>query len=95
LPEIARVNSAATVINMSASRNVYRELIIHSAAFLVAAAFGAILICPYYGIFEHDTDSPSAAREAFLAASVIAGGLGPATTLSLFWLVHVIRRLRT
>jgi len=83
------------LLQMSASRNVYRELIIHSAAFLVAAAIGAILIYPYYGIFEHDTDSASAAQEAFLAASLIAGGLGPAATLSLFWLVHVIRRQRT
>jgi hypothetical protein len=83
------------LLKMSASRNVYRELIIHGAAFLVAAALGAILIYPYYGIFEHDTDSASAAREAFLAASVIAGGLGPATTLSLFWLVQLLRRQRT
>jgi hypothetical protein len=41
---------------------------------------------------EHDTDSASAAREAFLTAVVITGGAGPAVTLLLFWLGRLIAR---
>jgi hypothetical protein len=40
----------------------------------------------HYGIFEHDTDSASEARDAFLTAVVITGGAGPAVSLVLFWI---------
>lgn len=61
----------------------------HGAAFCVVAAIAAIIPCPYYAIFEHDTDSPSAVREVYLTAVVIAGGVGPGITLVLFRLVRL------
>jgi hypothetical protein len=76
----------------SERRQVYRELIIHPVAFCIAAAIGAIVLSRYYGIFEHDTDTPSAARDAYLTAVVITGSAGPAVSLLLLWLVRLIRR---
>jgi hypothetical protein len=61
-------------------------------AFCIAAAIGAIGLRPYYGIFEHDTDTPSAARDAYLTAVALIGSAGPAVSLLLLWLVRLIRR---
>ena len=69
----------------SERRQVYRELILHAVAFCIAAVIGAIVLSRYYAIFEHDTDSASAARDAFLTAVVITGGVGPAITLLFLW----------
>ena len=68
------------------------ELAVHAAAFCVAAGIGAIILSRYHVIFEHDTDSASAAREAFLTAVVIIGSVGPGVTLLLFWLGRRITR---
>jgi len=76
----------------SEHRAVLIELAVHAVAFCVAAAIGAMVLAPHYAIFEHDTDSASAAREAFLTAVAIAGGVGPLITVPLLWLVHRIRR---
>jgi hypothetical protein len=76
----------------SAQRQVVRELILHAVAFCVAAGIGAIVLSRYYGIFEHDTDSPSAARDAYLSAVAITGGVGPAIILLLLWLGRLIGR---
>jgi hypothetical protein len=73
-------------------RHFAREMIVHGVAFCVAAAIGAAILLRYYAIFEHDTDSVGAAREAFLMAVGITGGIGPAVTLTAFWLVRMIRR---
>ena len=73
-------------------RSVVVELVVHAVAFCVAAGIGAILLSRYYAIFEHDTDSPSAARDAFLTAVVITGGTGPAVALLIFWLGRLIIR---
>lgn len=67
-------------------RSVLIELATHAVAFCVAAGIGAIVLSRCYAIFEHDTDSASAARDAFLTAVAITGGAGPAITLPLFWL---------
>ena len=72
--------------------SVLIELAAHAMAFCVAAGIGAIVVSRYYAIFEHDTDSASAARDAFLTAVVITGGAGPAVTLLIFWLVRLIAR---
>jgi chromate transport protein ChrA len=73
-------------------RSVLTELAVHGVAFGVAAGIGAIVLSRYYAIFEHDTDSASAARDAFLTAVVITGTAGPAVTLLLFWLRRFIVR---
>lgn len=79
---------------MISERHIVRELIIHGIAFCVAAAIGAAIVYRYYAILEHDTDSASAAREAFFTCVVIAGGMGPAITLTAFWLVRAVARAR-
>jgi hypothetical protein len=76
----------------SGRRSVLIELSVHGLAFSVAAGIGAIVLSRYYAIFEHDTDTASAAREAFLTAVVITGSAGPAVTLLLFWMGHLIAR---
>jgi hypothetical protein len=75
-------------------RHIVWELIVHGIAFCIAAAIGAAILSRYYAILEHDTDSASAAREAFVTCVVIAGGVGPAITLTAFWLARAIRRHR-
>jgi len=77
---------------MASERHIIRELAVHGAAFCVAAAIGAVILRRYYAIFEHDTDSPGAAREAFLMCVVIAGGVGPAISLLLFAVARSMRR---
>jgi hypothetical protein len=57
--------------------------LLSTVAFCVAAGIGAIVLSHYYAIFEHDTDSASAARDTLLTAVVITGGVGPAVTLLL------------
>jgi hypothetical protein len=56
-------------------RSIVVELVVHAVAFFVAAGIGAIVLSHYYAIFEHDTDGASAARDVFLTAVVITGGL--------------------
>jgi hypothetical protein len=73
-------------------RSVLIELAAHAVAFCVAAGIAAIVLCRYYAIFEHDTDTASAARDAFLTAVFIAGSAGPAVTLLLFWLGRLVAR---
>jgi hypothetical protein len=75
-------------------RHIVWELIVHGIAFCIAAAIGAAILYRYYTILEHDTDSASPAREAFFTCVVIAGGVGPAITLTVFWVVRTIRRYR-
>ena len=73
-------------------RHIVRELILHGIAFCVAAAIGAVILARFYAIFEHDTNSAGEAREAYLMCVVIAGGVGPATKLTGYWLLRAIRR---
>ena len=63
-----------------------REIIVHGVAFLIAALAGAIILWRVYWFFEWNTDSLSAAREAFLASVVVCGGVGPGITMAFFWL---------
>jgi phosphoglycerol transferase MdoB-like AlkP superfamily enzyme len=74
--------------------HVIHELVVHGIAFFLAAILGAIVLWRFYWFFEWNTDSPSAAREAFLASVVVVGGVGPAITLGLFWLRTRMRRSR-
>jgi hypothetical protein len=71
---------------------VIRELVVHGIAFFVAAVVGAIILWRVYWFFEWNTDSPSAAREAFLASVVVCGGIGPGITMAFFWLRARMRR---
>jgi hypothetical protein len=66
--------------------HLIRELIIHGIAFVVAAIIGAVVLWRFYWFFEWNTDSPSAAREAFLASVVVCGGVGPGVTMAFLWL---------
>jgi hypothetical protein len=66
--------------------HVIRELLVHGAAFFVAAIAGAVILWRFYWFFQWNTDSPSAAREAFLASVIVVGGVGPGITLAFFWL---------
>jgi hypothetical protein len=59
-----------------------------------AAAIGAILLYPSYPRFEAQTDTASEAFGAYLTCIVIAGGIGPLVTLSLFALYGLGARLR-
>jgi hypothetical protein len=69
-----------------------RELLLHGAAFIIAAAAGAIVLSRFYWFFEGNTETPGAAREAFLASVVIIGGIGPAITLLFLWIRGLTRR---
>ena len=55
---------------------------------------GAVVLSRYYGIFEHDTDSASEARNAYLTAVAITGCAGPAVSLLIMWLLGLIGRLK-
>lgn len=79
---------------MTSDRHVIRELVVHGIAFGVAAVLGAVILLHYYWFFEGNTDSPQAAREAFLASVVVTGGVGPAITMSFLWLRGMIRKPR-
>jgi hypothetical protein len=72
--------------------HLIRELIIHGIAFVVAAIIGATILWRFYWFFEWNTDSPSAAREAFLASVVVCGGVGPGITMAFLWLRARMRR---
>jgi hypothetical protein len=72
--------------------HLIRELIIHGIAFVVAAIIGATILWCFYWFFEWNTDSPSAAREAFLASVVVCGGVGPGITMAFLWLRARMRR---
>jgi len=72
--------------------HVIRELLIHGAAFLLAAAVAAAVLSHFYWFFEWNTEDPSAARDAFLASVVIAGGIGPAITMLVLWMRGLMRR---
>jgi hypothetical protein len=66
--------------------HIIRELLAHGIAFFLAAVMGAIILGRFYWFFEWNTESPSAAREAFLASVIVVGGFGPAITMAFFWL---------
>jgi predicted PurR-regulated permease PerM len=70
------------------------HLLAHATAFFAAAAIGAMLLYPLYPRFEAQTDTASEAFGAFLTCCVIAGGIGPLITLSLFGLYGLAARLR-
>jgi hypothetical protein len=70
----------------STDHHIIRELLTHGVAFLLAAATGAVILHRFYWFFEWNTESPSAAREAFLASLVVLGGIGQAITLVSVWL---------
>jgi hypothetical protein len=76
-------------------RHVIRELVVHGIAYCVAAGIGAIILYQHYWLFERYTGSPSEARDAFLTCIVIAGAIGPAITLLVFWLHGMIRTSRS
>jgi hypothetical protein len=67
--------------NRTSDHHVIRELLIHGVAFCLAAAAGSILLWQFYWFFEWNTDSLSAARDAFLASAVVIGGIGPGAPL--------------
>jgi hypothetical protein len=78
----------------ASDHHVFRESLIHSVAFLLAAAVGAVILWRFYWFFEWNTDDPTTAREAFLASIVVIGGVGPAISLLFLWLWRVIQRRR-
>jgi hypothetical protein len=71
---------------VTSEHHVIRELAVHGAAFCVATGIGAIILYRYYWFFAANTESASAAFEAYLTSCFIAGGVGPAIT-SLFFLL--------
>jgi hypothetical protein len=80
--------------DQASDHHVLRELLVHGGAFLLAAIAGAVILRRFYWFFEWNTDSPSIAREAFLASVVVIGGIGPAITMVLFWLRARMRQSR-
>jgi hypothetical protein len=71
---------------LPSERNHFQELVAHGIAFCVSAGVGAIILLHYYWFFERSTDSPSAARDAFLTCVFVTGGVGPTITALFFWL---------
>ena len=78
----------------TSERHIIRELVIHGVAYCVAAGLGAIIFARHYWLFEQYTGNPSEAQDAFLTCAVVAGSIGPATTLLLFWAYKLIRPSR-
>jgi uncharacterized membrane protein len=78
--------------NRTSDHHVIRELLIHGMAFCLAAAVGSIVLRHFYWFFEWNTDSPSAARDAFLASVVVIGGVGPGITAMFLLVCGMIRR---
>jgi hypothetical protein len=77
----------------ASDHHVIRELLVHGMAFCMAAAAGLIILRHFYWFFEHNTETPSAAREAFLASVVVIGGIGPAVSMMFLWCRGVILQL--
>jgi hypothetical protein len=78
----------------TSDHHIIRELVIHGVAYLCAATAGAIILGRFYWFFVWNTESPGAARQAFLASIVVVGGIGPAIAAALIWLCARIRRPR-
>jgi hypothetical protein len=78
----------------TSDRHIIRELVVYGVAYLCAAIVGVIILGRFYWFFEWNTDSPGAARQAFLASVVVVGGMGPAIAAALIWICARIRRLR-
>jgi hypothetical protein len=78
----------------TSDHHVIRELLVHGIAFFLAAIVGAVVLSRVYWFFEWNTDSPSGARQAFLASVVVIGGVGPGITMGLLWLRSRMRRPR-
>lgn len=66
----------------------------HVAAFGIAAGLGAIVLHPLCPIFEHDTDTPADARDAYLMAVFIIASIGPGIMAAIFALLKTMRRVR-
>jgi hypothetical protein len=75
---------------LPSERRHFQELVAHGVAFCMSAGVGAIILLHYYGFFERITDSPSAARDAFLTCVFVTGGVGPTIT-ALYFLVRSSR----
>jgi hypothetical protein len=80
--------------SLSGEQVYWWHLLAHAIAFCAAAAIGGVLLYPSYPRFEAQTDTASEAFGAFLTCCVIAGGIGPLVTLSLFGLYGLGARLR-
>ena len=85
---------ARDVRSLSGEEVVWWHLLAHAMAFFAAAAIGAMLLYPLYPRFEAQTDTAGEAFGAFLTCCVIAGGIGPLVTLSLFGFYGLASRLR-
>jgi hypothetical protein len=94
VPRFAPTDSAIMKTKKATGDHHRRELAVHGLAFCVAAVIGAIVLHRFYGILERETDSARDALQVYLAWVFIAGGFGPAVTLTLFWLTRRIRSLR-
>jgi hypothetical protein len=75
-------------------RHIVQELAIHGVAFCVAAGIAAIILYRNYGFLEAHTEDANQARSAFLTCIIVAGGIGPATTMLVFWLLKILRPSR-
>jgi hypothetical protein len=76
------------------SRSPLWQIAAHGVAFCVAAGIGAFLIYPLHPVVEAETETANEAFGAFLTCVVTIGGVGPAITLVLFWLLRLTRRIR-
>lgn len=77
------------------SRADLGQIAIHGVAFCIAAGVGAFLVYPLYPVFEAQTETANEAFGAFLTCVVTIGGIGPAITLAVFWLLGLMRRIRS
>ena len=71
------------------------QIATHGVAFCIAAGVGAFLVYPLYPVFEAQTETANEAFGAFLTCVVTIGGIGPAITLVVFWLLGLVRRIRS
>jgi hypothetical protein len=72
---------------MTSEHHVIRELIVHGVALCVATGIAAIVLYRYYWFFVANTESASGAFEAYLGSCFVVGGVGPAVTWLLYWLL--------
>jgi hypothetical protein len=70
------------------------HMLAHAIAFCAVTAIGAVLLYPSFPRFEAQTGTASEAFGAYLTCIVIAGGIGPLVTLSLFGSYRLGARLR-
>jgi hypothetical protein len=73
-------------------RHIVRELAVHALAFCIATGVAAIILYRNYGFLEAHTEDASEARDAFLTCIFVAGDIGPAVTLLVFWGLGMSRR---